>query len=101
MVRGAAEPVRMCCGCKKREAQRSLVRVTTVNGVLVLDLERRRGGRGLYVHPAPVCWSSFVRGKGYVQSLRRRVGPAERELLGETLRAAFGQDGVSVASNGG
>ena len=82
-------PVRTCCGCGQREAQERLVRVSIVDGSLMPDFKRQREGRGAYLHRHPECWAAFMRGKEYVQSLRRRVASAERELLGARLRAAL------------
>jgi predicted RNA-binding protein YlxR (DUF448 family) len=100
MEYGAKGPIRTCCGCGQREVKGRLVRVTTVDGTLVLDLAGRRGGRGAYLHPHRACWKSFVQGKSYVQSLRRRVLPAERELLSAMLRATLDQE-QSAPSHGG
>ena len=100
MEHGVKGPIRTCCGCGQREVQGRLVRVTTVDGSLVLDLARQRGGRGAYLHPHRACWKSFAQGKGYVQSLRRRVLRAERELLNATLRSALDRE-ESAPSHGG
>jgi hypothetical protein len=87
------EPYRTCCGCRQRDAQTALRRMTGApGGGLVLDPDRRRSGRGAYLHPQPACWDAFVRGHPYVQSLRRRVPVAERRaavgMLAEVVAAA-------------
>jgi len=48
-------PVRQCAGCGRRGPQASLVRLCAKDGVLVVDRERRLGGRGAYVCPSATC----------------------------------------------
>jgi predicted RNA-binding protein YlxR (DUF448 family) len=55
--------------------------MTVVDGSLTVDAERRRGGRGAYLHRDRSCWQAFARGKEYVRSLRRRVSREERAVL--------------------
>jgi predicted RNA-binding protein YlxR (DUF448 family) len=100
MVHEGKGPIRTCCGCGQRDAQERLVRVSIVDGSLMPDLTRQREGRGAYLHRHPECWAAFMRGKGYVRSLRRRVAPAERELLGARLRAALDRDDLQGATAG-
>ena len=85
----ADTPIRTCCGCVGRDAQRSMVRITdAMPSGLQLDLTRRQAGRGAYLHRVLTCWESFRRGKPFVPSLRRRVSVAERSTLIEALHAA-------------
>jgi predicted RNA-binding protein YlxR (DUF448 family) len=76
-----SSPERTCCGCGQRAARSALVRLTAANGEVVLDLAGRRGGRGAYLHRDRSCCEAFVRGKVYVQSLRRRVPRGDRIRL--------------------
>jgi predicted RNA-binding protein YlxR (DUF448 family) len=61
------------------------------SGVVVLDLRRRHGGRGAYLHRRGSCWESFVRGRPYVRSLRRAVARIERIAVVAALREMSGQ----------
>jgi predicted RNA-binding protein YlxR (DUF448 family) len=64
-----------------------LVRVAVgASGLVVVDLRRRQGGRGAYLHRRRSCWESFVRGRPYVRSLRRAVSRSERLALVAALR---------------
>jgi predicted RNA-binding protein YlxR (DUF448 family) len=89
--RSSAQPIRTCCGCGQRDGQGALLRMTVVDGALTVDVERRRGGRGAYLHPDRSCWQAFARGKEYVRSLRRRVSRAERTLLTAALGGGIDQ----------
>jgi predicted RNA-binding protein YlxR (DUF448 family) len=87
-------PQRTCCGCRGVDAQAALVRLTTdQDDMLVLDAARRRGGRGAYLHPSPVCWEKFLRGRLHVRSLRRSIPVGQRAAVVERLRSMRGQSG--------
>ncbi|MFL6041117.1 MAG: YlxR family protein [Gaiellales bacterium] len=68
----AAQPVRQCAGCGESRPQRELVRLTARDGILVVDRERRLGGRGAYICPSADC----------AERARRR-GALPRRLRGE------------------
>jgi predicted RNA-binding protein YlxR (DUF448 family) len=78
-------PVRTCCGCGQRDFQEKLLRLTLVDGRLTVDPERRGQGRGAYLHRQSSCWGAFVRGKGYVRSLRRRLSQEERAIPAQMI----------------
>jgi predicted RNA-binding protein YlxR (DUF448 family) len=61
--------MRTCTGCRAVAPQRELVRVVVDGGRLVVDRERRRPGRGAYVHPRAAC----VTVPGLARSFRRNV----------------------------
>ena len=48
-------PVRQCAGCGRRSPQSGLVRLCAVGGAVVIDRERRLGGRGVYLCPSAAC----------------------------------------------
>jgi uncharacterized protein len=80
------EPIRTCVGCGQRDRQRSLVRFVMAGGRLALDARPgRQPGRGAYLHHASSCWSTFVRRRGAVRSLRVSPAAAQREELVATL----------------
>jgi len=83
-----SEPIRTCVGCGQRDRQRVLVRFVMAGGNLAPDgRDGRQPGRGAYLHSAPSCWSTFVRRRGAVRSLRLSPAAAERERLVATLSA--------------
>ena len=82
MTRGLAhEPTRSCMGCNGRDAQSRMSRLTLVDGRLAWDLERRRGGRGGYLHADAKCVDAFTSRKPFLRSLRASFPAAERARL--------------------
>jgi predicted RNA-binding protein YlxR (DUF448 family) len=47
-----------------------LLRVAVVDGELVLDLRRRIGGRGAWIHPDPDCLTRAERRRAFARALR-------------------------------
>ena len=83
-------PMRMCVGCRERDAQDLLLRVVAVTTdpdapSVRPDPRRRLPGRGAYVHPRPECLALAERRRAFPRALRLR-GPAD---LGP-LRVALG-----------
>jgi predicted RNA-binding protein YlxR (DUF448 family) len=69
--------MRTCTGCRAVVPQRELVRVAADGPRLVVDRERRRPGRGAYVHPRATC----VTVPGLAKSLRRQVSPQDVQRI--------------------
>ena len=65
-------------GCNARDERSTLARFTLVDGRLVWDGDRRRSGRGAYLHLRPACAASFTSRKPFLRSLRASVSKAER-----------------------
>ncbi len=83
-------PIRMCMGCGKRSAQKSLLRIkVSAQGHLHVAAGRVHVGRSGYLHQERQCWSQFAARKGAVRSLARSFAKEERaafvNLLHETL----------------
>lgn len=54
--RGCHVPLRRCVGCGRQRPQAELVRLAAVQDEgIVVDRERRRGGRGAYLCPDSSC----------------------------------------------
>jgi uncharacterized protein len=47
-----------------------LLRITVVDGELVLDLRHRIGGRGAWIHPDPGCLDKAERRRAFARALR-------------------------------
>ena len=71
-------PVRLCAGCGRRDAKTSMDRFTLVEGSLVWERGRGRGG---YLHREESCRRAFVGRKRFLRSLRNPVARAERARL--------------------
>lgn len=48
-------PQRMCIACRTMCAQNTLIRIVNENGTAVLDMEKKRFGRGAYICTDPDC----------------------------------------------
>ena len=62
--------MRTCVGCRGRALAGELLRVAVVDGDLVLDLRRRIGGRGAWLHPDPDCLTRAERRRAFPRALR-------------------------------
>jgi predicted RNA-binding protein YlxR (DUF448 family) len=80
--------MRTCLGCGAVDRQHALVRVVRdAAGRVAVDADRRKAGRGGYLHPFPECWVKFARRKGSVRSFRAAVDrPARAALVAELQR---------------
>lgn len=73
--------MRTCMGCGGGSPQAELLRVVRAGEVLHLDLRRRAGGRGGYLHPRSDCLTAFARRKGSLRSLRIAADRSARSAL--------------------
>ena len=83
--------MRTCTGCRAIAPQRELVRIAADGPRLVVDRDRRRPGRGAYVHPRPAC----VTVPGLARSLRRSVKPEDVQRIVTQLGDLSGRDDIS------
>ena len=74
-------PTRSCAGCNARNPQSGMTRFTLVDGRLAWDHERRRGGRGGYLHLDAKCAAAFASRKPFLRSLRASISQDERARL--------------------
>lgn len=78
--------IRTCVGCRRTDRREALVRVARRlgDGRIAVDVRRRLGGRGAWLHADPACWAEQrdVRA-GLSRTLRTSV--TDRDLAG--LRA--------------
>ena len=78
--------LRTCVGCRRTDRREALVRVARRlgDGRIAVDVRRRLGGRGAWLHRDAACWTEMqgVR-SGLARTLRTSV--TDRDLAG--LRA--------------
>ena len=67
-----AVPERTCLGCRKRDTVAALVRLVANGDRVVVDTERRRSGRGAWVHPDPRCTKKLTLG-AVERGLKRKL----------------------------
>jgi uncharacterized protein len=71
------DPVRTCVGCGRKAPQRELVRFVARAGVLEVDPERLKPGRGAYTCPRSVCFERAASRRAFARTLRRTVAIRE------------------------
>lgn len=67
-----------------------LLRVVIVDGVLVPDPERRRPGRGAWLHARPDCLRAAEKRRAFPRALRV-PGPLDVEAVRDHLRESLGE----------
>jgi len=68
------EPLRTCVGCRRVVPQATMLRIVLSDGTAIADEERRRPGRGAWVHRTRSCVQNAARG-GLQRSFRKPVDP--------------------------
>ena len=64
------EPVRTCVGCRTRAPRSALLRVVSIDSVLVIDERAVMPGRGAWVHETLECVDTAIRRRAFVRALR-------------------------------
>jgi len=65
-------PQRTCVGCRQRDDQGAMVRVTRNGSCLLVHRTKRLQGRGAYLHPRPSCLTKAQKG-GLSRSFRTAI----------------------------
>jgi uncharacterized protein len=68
-----AEPQRTCVGCGRKAPQNELIRFTARGGILVVDEEPPRSGRGAYTCRRLSCFERATARRAFSRTLRRTV----------------------------
>jgi predicted RNA-binding protein YlxR (DUF448 family) len=67
------EPVRTCCGCRRKAPQAELWRFASKDGELVRDDARALPGRGAYTCPDSACYRLAAKRRAFARTLRAPV----------------------------
>ena len=86
---GKMEPVRTCVGCRTRAPRSALLRVVSIDSVLVLDERASMPGRGAWVHRTPECMDAALRRRAFVRALRVS-GPLDTQTIDQYLQRTKG-----------
>jgi len=78
------EPVRTCVGCRARAPRSALLRVVSIDSMLVPDERATMPGRGAWVHETPACVDVALRRRAFVRALRVS-GPLDAQTLENRL----------------
>ncbi|WP_084613372.1 YlxR family protein [Microbacterium terrae] len=77
--------VRTCVGCRTRAPRSSLLRVVSIDSVLVPDERASLPGRGAWVHETPECVDAAVKRRAFVRALRVS-GPLDTQTIEQFLQ---------------
>ena len=78
------EAVRTCVGCRTRAPRSSLLRVVSIDSVLVPDERAVLPGRGAWVHETNACVEAAIRRRAFVRALRVS-GPLDTQTFEKRL----------------
>ena len=78
------EAVRTCVGCRTRAPRSALLRVISIDSVLVPDVRASMPGRGAWVHETQECVDAAIRRRAFVRALRVS-GPLDSQTLENRL----------------
>ena len=77
-------PQRSCIVCRDKRDKRDLIRlVRNASGIIEIDEEKKKAGRGAYLCPVYSCWEAAIKGNRLQYALRTTIGPDSRQLLME------------------
>ncbi|QKJ19858.1 YlxR family protein [Microbacterium hominis] len=79
------DPVRTCVGCRARASRSALLRVVSIDSVLVLDERASMPGRGAWVHETHECVDAAVRRRAFVRALRVS-GPLDTQTIEQHIQ---------------
>lgn len=85
----STEPTRGCAACRARLPIAELIRFAHDGDGVVVDLDRRRGGRGVNIGPARRCLEQAIKRGAFQRGFRRQVPPERARMLYEELGHAF------------
>ncbi len=64
------EIIRKCFGCKSLKPRENLIKITLLNGALIVNPESKQCGRSVYVCKNKDCIKSFIKNKGIRKGLK-------------------------------
>ncbi|MFE7846471.1 YlxR family protein [Microbacterium sp. NPDC057407] len=79
------EPVRTCVGCRTRAPRSALLRVVSIDSVLVPDERAVMPGRGAWVHETSECVDAALRRRAFVRALRVS-GPLDTQTIEQHIQ---------------
>ena len=77
--------VRTCVGCRTRAPRSTLLRVVSIDSILVVDERASMPGRGAWVHETQECVDAAIRRRAFVRALRVS-GPLDTQTIEEHIQ---------------
>ena len=74
-------PQRSCVVCRSKQDKRSLTRIVSRQGGLLIDPGGKAEGRGAYLCARPACWESAARGSELARALAAELTDEDRQHL--------------------
>ncbi len=75
------EPVRTCVGCGEKGNRRELVRLRIEGACVVIDRDRKGGGRGAWLHEARSCLEQAIRRRAFQRAFRGKAASIDASAL--------------------
>jgi predicted RNA-binding protein YlxR (DUF448 family) len=75
------EPVRTCVGCGGKAGRRELVRLRIEGARVVIDRDRKGGGRGAWLHADPSCLEQAIRRRAIPRAFRGKAASIDASAL--------------------
>ena len=75
------EPVRTCVGCGAKAGRRELVRLRIEGERVVIDRDRKGGGRGAWLHASRSCLEQAVRRRALARAFRGKAASIDASAL--------------------
>ncbi len=84
-------PMRRCVGCMVSKEKKSLIRVTSYEDIVTIDLTGKAKGRGAYLcKDNPDCWEKAYKRKALERSLEMEITPEKKEKIFSKLKEISG-----------
>lgn len=85
-VKTRSIPQRTCIACRQVRDKKDLVRLVSMgDGMIEIDMLRKKPGRGAYLCPRKACWELALRKNRLDYALRTRLGDDNRQALREYI----------------
>ena len=75
------EPVRTCVGCGGKAGRRELVRLRIEGERVVIDRDRKGGGRGAWLHADPSCLQQAIKRRALPRAFRGKGASFDASAL--------------------
>lgn len=83
--------MRRCVGCMVSKEKKSLIRVTSYEDIVTIDLTGKAKGRGAYLcKDNPDCWEKAYKRKALERSLEMEITPEKKEKIFSKLKEISG-----------
>ena len=75
------EPVRTCVGCGQKGSRRELVRLRIEGERVVIDQDRKGGGRGAWLHHTRSCLEQAIKRRALARAFRGKAASIDPSSL--------------------